>query len=281
MWMKPFVNFGTQDTRKGVAGYESDTYGLAIGGDRKINENSIAGLGVSFANTNVDGEGAGKSHSDIKSYQVTAYADYTENNWYVEGLVGYAHNDMNTSRSIAVTSATAKGDTDSAQYMVSVNAGMPIKVDADSGAYFTPTLGVHVTHVDNNAYTETGAGVLNLKVNPEDLTIAKGSIGGRLHASFESTEGIFVPEMRASAMYDMAGEDGASSNTFTGGGAAFKVDGMDTEEFSSSVGVGFAFSPTTFGPDKVEGMSFSLNYDAEFKEDFVGQSGNLNFRVAF
>jgi len=165
--------------------------------------------------------------------------------------------------------------------MFSVNAGMPIKVDADSGAYFTPTVGLAVTHIDNKAYTETGAGVLNLKINPEDLTIAKASLGGRLHASVETSEGIFVPEVRVKALYDMAGEDGQSSNTFTGGGAAFKLDGMDTEEFSSAVGVGFSFSPTVFGPDKVEGISFSLNYDAEFKSDFVGQSGNANFRVAF
>ncbi|MCH2390120.1 MAG: autotransporter outer membrane beta-barrel domain-containing protein, partial [Nitrospinales bacterium] len=132
--------------------------------------------------------------------------------------------------------------------------------------------------VANKEYTETGAGVLNLKVNPEDITIAKASLGGRLHASVESSDGIFVPELRAKLMYDMAGDDGSSSNTFTGGGAAFQVEGMDVEEFAASVGVGFAFKPTD---KEMEGMTFSVNYDAEFKEDFTGQSGNFNFRYAF
>jgi len=31
----------------------------------------------------------------------------------------------------------------------------------------------------------------------------------------------------------------------------------------------------------MEGMTFSVNYDAEFKENFTGQSGNFNFRYAF
>jgi len=75
----------------------------------------------------------------------------------------------------------------------------------------------------------------------------------------------------------MAGDDGSSTNTFTGGGAAFQVDGMDVVEFSTSVGAGFAFAPKGI----VDGMSFSVNYDAEFKSDFTGQSGNFNFRYAF
>ncbi len=278
MWMKPFVSFGDQQKRKGIAGYEADTYGLAIGGDTKINENSIAGLSVSYAQTDVDGKGAGKSHSDIASYQVTAYGDYTRNDWYVEGLVGYAYNDLKTTRTISVTDTKAKGDTDSGQYMASLNAGMPMKIDGDSGAYFTPTIGVNITHVDNKEYTETGAGVLNLKINPEDITLAKASLGGRLHTSLDSSDGIFVPELRVKLLYDMAGDDGSSTNTFTGGGAAFQVDGLDVVEFSSSVGLGLAFSPN----DKdMEGMSFSVNFDAEMKEDFMGQSGNFSFRYAF
>jgi outer membrane autotransporter protein len=275
--MKPFASFGDQKVRSGIKGYEADTYGLAVGADTRLNANSIAGLGFSYADTDVDGKGAGRSHSDIKSYQLTAYADYTEKDWYVEGLVGYAHNDMDTSRDITVTSTKAKGDTKSGQYMVSVNAGMPQKLD-EEGTYFTPTLGLSITHVDNEAYTETGAGVLNLKVDPEDITIAKASFGGRLHTKVEDDDGIFVPELRAQLHYDVAGDEGSSSNTFTGGGPAFQVEGMDVEELSVSGGVGIAYAPTG---GEMEGMSFSVNYDAEFKDDFTGQSGNFNFRYAF
>jgi uncharacterized protein with beta-barrel porin domain len=74
----------------------------------------------------------------------------------------------------------------------------------------------------------------------------------------------------------MAGDDGSSSNTFTGGGAAFQVEGLDVVEFSTSVGVGFAYTPN-FN----QGMSLSVNYDAEFKEDFTGHSANFNFSYAF
>jgi DnaJ-class molecular chaperone len=120
--------------------------------------------------------------------------------------------------------------------------------------------------------------VLNLKVSPEDITIAKASLGGRLHTNIKDSGGIFVPELRAKLLYDMAGDDGSSSNTFTGGGAAFQVNGQDVEEFSTSVGAGFAYTPNS---NQREGMSLSVNYDAEFKEDFTGHSANFNFSYAF
>ena len=154
-----------------------------------------------------------------------------------------------------------------------------MKAEGLPGAYFTPTFGLNITHVANKEYTETGAGVLNLKVKPEDITIVKASLGGRLHTNVEGDDGIFVPELRAKLLYDFAGDDGSSTNTFTGGGAAFNVEGMDVAEFASSVGVGFAFAPS--GMEELDGMSFSVNYDAEFKSDFTGQSGNFNFRYAF
>jgi outer membrane autotransporter protein len=274
MWMKPFASFGDQGERKSIAGYDADTYGLAIGADSRLNAHSVVGLSFSYADTDVDGRGAGRSHSDISSYQITAYGDYTEKDYYVEALVGYAYNDMDTARDITATAAKAKGETESNQFMVSVNAGMPKQVTP--GTYFTPTVGLNITHVINQAYTETGAGSLNLRVTPEDITIAKATLGGRLHTSVKNSEGTFTPEVRAKLLYDMAGDDGSSSNTFTGGGAAFSVQGLDVVEFATSVGAGLAYTPAFD-----TGMSLSVNYDAELKENFTGHSANFTLKYAF
>lgn len=274
MWMKPFASFGDQGVRKGIAGYDSDTYGIAVGADTRINAHSVVGLSFSYADTDVDGKGAGRSRTDISSYQLTAYADYTEKNWYFEGLVGYAYNDMDSTRTITATSATATGTTESNQFMVNINAGMPHQIEP--GTYFTPSVGLNVTHVTNQDYTETGAGALNLRVNPEDITIAKLSLGGRLHTSVRSPEGTFTPELRARVLYDMAGDDGSSTNTFTGGGAAFNVKGLDVVEFSSSVGIGMAYTPAFD-----TGMNLSVNYDAELKQTFTGHAANFTLKYAF
>jgi outer membrane autotransporter protein len=274
LWMKPFASFGDQGERKSIAGYDADTYGIAIGGDRRINAKSIVGLSFSFADTDVDGKGAGRSHSDISSYQLTAYGDYTTKNYYVEALVGYAYNDIDTTRDITATNTKAKGTTESDQFMINVSAGRPMKMAG--AAYFTPSVGLNLTHVVNSAYTETGAGALNLRVDAEDITIAKAFLGGRYHANIKNSEGTFTPELRAKLLYDMAGDDGSSSSTFTGGGAAFNVKGLDVVEFATSVGFGLGYTP-----DFDQGVNLSLNYDAELKENFTGHSANFTLKYAF
>jgi outer membrane autotransporter protein len=274
MWMKPFASFGLQSERKGIAGYDADTYGIAIGADTRLNAHSVMGLSFSYADTDVDGKGAGRSRTDISSYQLTAYGDYTAKDWYVEALVGYAYNEIDSTRNITFANATASGDTASNQFMFSVNAGMPIQVESNS--YFTPTTGLSFTHVTNESYTETGAGGLNLAVNAEDITIAKIHVGGRYHATIATSDGRFTPEVRAKLLYDLAGDDGSSTNTFTGGGAAFDVKGLDVVEFATAVGAGISYTPSFD-----EGMNLSVNYDAEIKENFTGHSANFILKYAF
>jgi uncharacterized protein with beta-barrel porin domain len=158
--------------------------------------------------------------------------------------------------------------------MINLNAGMPTQISP--GTFFTPSVGLNITHVVNQAYTETGAGDLNLRVTPEDITIAKVSLGGRLHTSVSNKDGVFTPEVRARVLYDMAGDDGSSSNTFTGGGAAFSVNGLDVVEFATSVGAGLAYTPSFD-----TGMKLSVNYDAELKQNFTGHSANFTLKYAF
>jgi len=137
-------------------------------------------LGVSFAysSTDVNGDGAGKSQTDLKSYQGTLYGDYTAPTFYVQGMIGYAMNEADVQRTIDLGSLlrTAKGNYDSDQYMASIGGGMPMYLEGDT--YFTPTVGLAYTSVKSDAFTETGSGNLNLTVNPDDVDAAIMSIGG-------------------------------------------------------------------------------------------------------
>ena len=74
----------------------------------------------------------------------------------------------------------------------------------------------------------------------------------------------------------MAGDEGQSTNTFTGGGAAFKVTGQEVAEFGWSVGGGLAFAPLD-----AQGLTISANYDADFKEKYTGHSANFSLRYEF
>ena len=273
VWMKPFANWGDQDQRKGIAGFENETFGMAIGGDFKV-DNSTYGMSISYANTDVDSKGAGDAQTDIDSYQVTFYGDYTTDEWYVEGLIGYARNEISTSRTIDFASSTAMADYGSNQYMINIGGGMPIEVEKDH--YFTPNASFQYTYVDNETYTETGAGSLNLRVSQDEINVALGVLGVRYHTHQTINEGTLTPELRAGLTYDFAGDDGVSTNLFNGGGAAFENVGADVVEFGYRLGGGLGFKPLN-----VDGLEFTVNYDSWIKEDFIGHNANLQLRLSF
>ena len=273
VWFKPFVSFGDQNLRKGVAGYETDTYGGALGADVKIG-NSTIGASFSYANTDVDSKGTENAQTDVDSYQGTIYADYTTETYYVEALVGFARNEINSSRTITLNNLTAQADYGSNQYMVNIGAGMPMEVEKNH--FITPTASFQYTLVDNETYTETGAGAANLRIDQDEVHQALGVVGLKYHTNSTTAEGTLTPEIHAAATYDFAGDDAVSSSNFQGGGAVFEVAGADVVEFGGRIGAGLSFMPAA-----AQGLTVSANYDMWTKEDFVSHSANVQLRLDF
>ena len=273
-WIKPFGTYMEQDTVAKIKGYDAQTIGLAAGADAPLTDDFRMGVSFAYSATDINGDGAGKSQTDIKSYQGTLYGDYTAPTYYVEGMVGYAMNNNDAQRTIDLGSVirTAKGSYDSDQYMASIGAGMPMHLEGDT--FFTPKVGLSYTKVKTDAYTETGAGNLNMVINPEDVDNATLSVGGRVHTKIKEGATMYTPEFRAGLSYDMIADEAVASGTFSGGGAAIVSKGAEVEELGGNVGVG-----VTVETDQA--VSLSMNYDANVKDGFLGHSASLEARFKF
>ena len=271
-WLKPFGNLARQDTHDGVAGFDADTYGLSGGFDAEVSDGVRLGGALAWSNTDVDGAGTGNSQLSIDSYQVTLYGDYTTYSHYIVGSVGYGRSDTDTTRTITATGDTPTGSYDSNQYMVNIGGGMPMQI-SDGGTFFTPTAGLAWTRVSSDSYTETGAGNLNLIMNPDDVDVILASVGGQIHTQIKSENGIWTPTARAGVSYDIAGDEATATATYTGGGAAFKTTGAEVAQLGANVGVGATYYQA--------GWSVGLAYDADFKDDYVGHSAIVQLEVSF
>ncbi len=272
-WFKPFGNWIDQDKSGGIAGFNASTYGLALGADTDVSNNSRIGASFAYANSSVDGDGAGESEADINSYQLTVYADYTGKSYYAEASLGYAYNDNDVSRVIDFmgTDTVASGEYNSNQFMASMNAGIPLQIDG--AAYFTPTAGLAYTHVVSESYTETGAGGLNQEVDLDSLNVLIGSLGAKFHTQVEYSGGSLVPEIHAGVNYDFIGDEASASATFTGGGAAFTVEGAEVEQFGGNVGLGVTYDSGIW--------SLGAGYDADIKSGYLSHSAKLEARFKF
>ena len=88
-------------------------------------------------------------------------------------------------------------------------------------------------------------------------------------------QGILTPEIRASLLYDFASDEAQATSTFAGGGAAFNLTGTNVAELGGSVGLGLTYA-------RKDGLfTLGADYDAEFKDDFIGQTARLELKFHF
>ena len=274
VWTKAFANVADQDRRDEIDGYDAKTGGVAFGADNATDGYFRVGGMVGWAVTDVDGKGVGNNQTDIFSYQATLYGSYEPGQSFVEGFLSYAYNDIETQRTINFggLNRTASGDTHGNQYSAKVAVGRDYGF---GNLTVTPKMSVQYTRVVIDDFTETGAGVLNLTVDTDEADLLVSSLGASFSWEFDHQGATFSPEIRTAYLYDFIGDDFQSTNTFTGGGAAFDTNGADVAQHSGSVGFGL-----TYETDDAR-LLISADYDAEVKSDFLAHSAALTARFNF
>ncbi len=273
IWAKGFGNFADQGTRNGIRGYESYTYGAALGFDMLADTNVTLGISGGYAYTKVDPKAANLNNADINSSQGTLYGSYDGGPWYFDGAFAFAWNTYESSRRIVfgTTSRISKADYDGQQYSVYGGAGYTIEND---GLEITPVISLQYTRLHLDDYTETGAGSLSLRVSDQDYDVLESGIGAKIAYPLTNDEIIFIPEIHGMWYYDYMDEKAQQTSRFNGGGASFATNGADPAQSSWDVGSQLTFITTT-------DISLILGYDLELKDDFYGHSGAVTVKYDF
>ncbi len=268
-WVQGFGQLADQDARDGVDGYEADTFGIAVGVDTaNVLEQGTVGVALSYANSDVDSKNANRTESDVDSYQVSVYGSYdVAPNTYLAGTLGYAWNDIDQTRHDvgAITGLTAKAGYDSNQYIAYAEAGHDIALDEVTT--FTPSVLAHYQHISIDDYNETGAGGLNQNVNNDDLDVFELGIGAEVSWDLDGGNGSKVrPALNVGYRHDLVGDNVQTTSNFTGGGAAFRTDGLEPAHGTFNIGA-------SIGYELDSNWEFTADYDYEVKSDYDAHSG--------
>jgi uncharacterized protein with beta-barrel porin domain len=266
-----------QDDTQGDAGtteygYDVDTTGMAIGFDAMTDSGNVVGFSVSYSESEVDGNGQGNATNDIESYTASVYADKVTNFGYLEGSLTLGMNSNSTTRVLTAAGQnnTYKGSYDSEQVSLKIGAGKPIEVGSSS--YVTPFASATGTVINTDEYTETStkaADNLRLKIANDDVNSVVGSIGIKAHSVTDSG----TPMISLAINNEFGDNTTNSTNTYTGGGTAFKTE-SEVEELSATLGLGY-----TFGNETV-----SLNLGAEVEanqNDYLSKYGTVKLIAKF
>ena len=246
------VGTGTQD------GFDSDTQGIAIGFDGVTDEGMTIGVSAATANTDVDGKGLGKSTNTIDTYTASHYMDRATDNGYVEGSLSFGVNENSTSRKLtsAGLNRTYTGSYDSQSLSLNLTAGMPNEFA--SGYYLTPFGSFTATSMDIDAYTEKSTvanDALRLKVAQDDINSMIGTVGLKYHAEMDNGG---RPMISIAINNEFGDSTIDSTNTFQGGGTAFKTS-TTVEELSATLGLGYSYG--------TDATSIEFAYEADANDD--------------
>ncbi len=270
-WLKPFGSRGKQakDKKQRIDGYDTSARGLAVGVDAPVGERGRVGTALAYSTSRMTGKGVGEDKTDVRSWQLSVYGDYSTGRYYVDGQVGVGRNDVSTTSRVAGLRRKSAYDTTS--LTASVGGGVPINLDASTT--LTPTAGLSWTRVGSAKYTTTGALSLNQKITVGSIDAVVGTLGTRLHKEITRGNGTLLPVVRVGLSYDFAGEQTTARGLFTGGGSRFTVKGAKVRKLSGTAGVGLSYNAPRW--------SIGADYDLSARPGYTGHSARLNARVKF
>jgi outer membrane autotransporter protein len=161
--------------------------GFATGIDYRFDPRFVAGLGIGYSSGN-QWVSTFNSRGTSDSYNVSAYASFTQSAFYLDALAGYGYNNNQMTRQIAIpglASRIAQGSTGANQFTGQAEAGYKVGIYAPAAASLTPFARFQTVAVGQNGFSENGANSLNLNVAQQNTTSVRTVLGGELSGGID------------------------------------------------------------------------------------------------
>ncbi len=269
-WLRPFASRGDQDDRNSVYGYNADSYGLILGLDLAATPSDRIGVALGYANSDIDGS-RGLHHADVDSYQLGLYGRHTlAAGAELSYQADYGRHTTDGKRQIRFMDREAKSDYDSTSLHLGAALAKTLRIS--DATQITPSVRVDYTRIDDDGYTEKGAGALNLTVNDSRSEELLLSVAAELdHPLSDNTR--FTANVGVS--YDAINEQASLNSALAGApGAVFKTEGLDPPPWSANIGVGVVSRVD-------ETLELAARYDLSARKDFDNQTLSATLRWRF
>jgi outer membrane autotransporter protein len=253
IWAKAYVGEAKINKRGSVAGSDSDSRGVIMGVEKKLDNSLKVGAGMQYDNTDID---AYHRDIDVNSVQGFVYGEYKPNRWFVNGVAAYGQSGYKEKKFALGSKYTADYDVHIAS--LAAMTGYQFK-------YFTPEAGMRYYHIKQDGYTD-GAGQ---KVEAQNTDILRAVLGTRVAKDF----GRFRPEAYVGLTYDlMAGDHDTTVNLANG--ASYTVSGKRLARLGYEASAGLSATIT-------DNITASLSYLGAYRRDYQEHTGMFNVKYDF
>jgi uncharacterized protein with beta-barrel porin domain len=286
-WMKGFAYFGSQGSRDTFTGYDSRTVGTMVAydtplfRDEPVGVETRVGVGIGYAQNQIDGNpiGTGSSDVDFNSYQATAYISHERGPWFVQGDVSLGWNDYSGRRNISFSgfNQTANSGFNGQNYTAFMTTGYHFLAREFT---ITPLASLQYTHINIDGYSETGAGDVNLKVNSQSYDFVESGLGAKVARPFLYRDGTYVPEVHFKWLHELYNPTLKNTAAFAAApSATFTTSGFSTADDTFDIGTGITLLSCSCSERT---WSLEAVYDHYWRSDsYSAEQGMLKFTSRF
>ena len=232
-WSEGSIGMTKIDAKTNSSKIDIDTQSLAVGFDKKLNNNDLLGFAVQYGQSDTD-VGSNGSGIDSKNYNLSVYRTRPlEDDNFIEGLIGigFLENDITRKTDANTTTGSRNGN----QLFGSVNYGKTI----DKGDFnLTPTARVDLGYTELDAYTETGTNALSYDKQTVESGLASLGLAFDNIVKFENSS--LKPFGSIEYGYDFSNSSDAKMN-YVGSATNFTVKPSNTSDHLLSSEIGFEF----------------------------------------
>ncbi|PTU74485.1 autotransporter family protein [Pseudomonas mangrovi] len=266
VWLLGLGSNADQDRRNGIAGFDAETRGFAIGADGKLNPQTT--IGLAYANLQTEVKSQTGNTSDVDGHAFTLYGGYEESGYFLDGSLTYGINDNSAKRYVAGT--RVKGDFDSELFGINLLAGYGLQLNSEW--LFEPRIAARYSRLDIDSYSEKGSAAA-LQVGAQRYEVAELGAGVRLAGNFALGQGNLQPELRVMGYHDFIADQASSTSAFLLGGSPFVTTGAKPARNSYEAGVGLNYH--------LGALSMGVSYDYLGKQDFSADTLQASVRYNF
>jgi hypothetical protein len=254
-------------------GFSSSFGAAAAGLDYQLYPNFKLGGAVGYTHATFSTSGL-TSSGNAGNYYAALYGSYTTGPLYIDLSAGYGLSDFTLNRAVAFPGQQGGtiGQTQSQAFLSSAEMGYQFEVA--SATLFTPTVGLQTIALRQDAFSEYGAGPLNLNVDGKNLVATRSLLGTDLRRSFSlGADGLLEASLRLAWAHDFAGTDRSIAASFQElPSAAFVVHGAQPTRDAAVIGVGLSLD----GPAEV-----FVRYDGLYSGNQQAHSGTAGLSSTF
>ncbi|WP_245310084.1 autotransporter outer membrane beta-barrel domain-containing protein [Bradyrhizobium jicamae] len=270
VWLKPLGGGASQGSNDGAPGYRANGGGLIAGVDMPVSSRAVLGGLFSYGHQNIAGsDPTVPNRLGLDNYQLGLYGAYalrpgTEIDFLLDGGI----NQNRVNRSLSFVGSTAAAD----YLSYTGHAGVAVKqlIPVHERLSLLPSLRLDYAQVLSRAYSESGAGGLNLNVASQlyrELMLSAGVKG-----TYRIADRLWLTADGA-AGYNLLNNRLQISAAFAAGGDSFVTTAFSQSPWLYSAGIGLASQRT-------DNLDLSLRYGVQTSPSgLLNQTGSFALRI--